>query len=292
MNSIYSIYEGLLRGMDDTLDVGEKEAEKVLIIDWLNKNNDYVKMFVDHVPDYNADSKLRLNDKNEMNLYDFKPVQPYLKKQMMDLPAPDYIKFNNVGSMSIIYPDKKVAFDLNFAKLPHINYCNELFIKCFDDTPVWVKLDDLKIDNIKILDIDIPSIRPSSWPKCSMQLVHMLSGGYIYSGSEYSETTIKRYNHDFDIELFKGLKTDTLVIPDVLFTRRSDLIGYRVDVEITKDDPEYDTLMKLFDMKVFNKLYASPACGRTDIFRQIKFKNGVFIISKLNTNIYKKFSSK
>ena len=292
MNTIYNIYEGLLRGMDDTLTSGESDAKKVLIADWLNKNKDYVKMFANRVSEYTTDSNLRINSNSELDIFDFKPVEPYLDDSVMPLPVPEYIKFNNVDTMSIIYPDRKSAFDLNFTKLPHINYCNELFIKCFRGSLVWVKLDDLKIDSIKILDIDIPSIRPSSWPKCSMQLVHLLSGGYIYSGNEYNEASIKGYRHDFDINLFKGLKTDSLVIPDVLFTRRRDLIGYRVDVEITKADPEYDTLMKLFDMKVFNKLYASPACGRTDIFRQIKFKNDKFIISKLNTNIYKKYSSK
>ena len=155
------INEGLLRGMDDTLEVGEKEVSKILITDWLNANKDYVKMF--RASETTSDSKLRINDKNELDIFDFKPIEPYFDDSIMPLPVPEYIKFNNVDTMSIIYPDRKAAFDLNLAKLPHINYCNELFIKCFGDTPVWIKLDDLKIDSIKILDIDIPSIRPSTW---------------------------------------------------------------------------------------------------------------------------------
>ena len=45
-------------------------------------------------------------------------------------------------------------------------------------------------------------------------------------------------------------------------------------------------------MKVFNKLYAYSVKGRTDIFRQIKFKKDRFVISKLNSNIYKKYYQK
>ena len=165
MNTIYNIYEGLLRGMDDTLSSGEHDAKNVLIADWLNKNKDYVKMFFNRVSELTADSKLRINNNGELDILDFKPVEPYLDDSIMSLPAPDYIKFNNVGTMSIIYPDRKAAVDLNFNNLPHINYCNELFVKGFVDSPVWVKLDDLKIDSIKILDIDMPSIRPSAWPK-------------------------------------------------------------------------------------------------------------------------------
>ena len=102
MNSIYSIYEGLLRGMEDTLTSGESDAKKVLIADWLNKNKDYVKMFLNRVSEYTVDSKLRINSNGELDIFDFKPVEQYLDDSVMPLPVPEYIKFNNVDTMSII----------------------------------------------------------------------------------------------------------------------------------------------------------------------------------------------
>ena len=283
---IYAIYEGLLRGMDDTLDAGETEASKILITDWLDANKDYVRINVRR-----DDEQICFNSKNELDVYDFQPLYPYFKKNMMDLPVPDYIRFNHVVNMSITYPNLSAADKFSFKDLPHINHCDEFFLNGFiKNTPVWVNLRDLKIDDIDVLCISMGSIRINNWPKGHVDMVHLFTGGYIYSDD--IEASIKRYNHDFGIDLFNGLNTDALVLPDIMFTRRMDLIGYRVDVEVTKDDPEYDTLKKLFDMKAFNKLYAYPVKGRTDIFRQIKFKKDRFVISKLNSDIYKKYYQK
>ena len=286
MKTIYNIYEGLLAGMDDTLDKGESIAINTLIANWLNSNYDYAKMFSSNI-ELDASSRMNVNSDNEIDLITFQPMQPYMQEQMMALPAPEYIKFNNVESMTIIYPDMSYKNKFKFEDIPHTNYCKELFIKGFVDGLIYADLGKLPIDHIKALSIDLASIRPKSWPNGKVEFVNLLTGGYLYG--EYTDEEIKRYNHDITIDDLKGLKTDSLAIPDIMFTRRNGLIGWRVDFEITQDDPEYEALKHLFDMKVCKNLYAYSARGRADMYRQIKFKKDKFIISRLNANLYKKY---
>lgn len=114
------IQEGILGDIDDTLNTADENTDRYLIASWLNENIDFVSMFANRVSSFTASSKMRINSKNEFDVYEFKPLNAYSSsnKQKLDLPVPEYIKFNSANTISITGHD---IDKLNMKLLPHFN---------------------------------------------------------------------------------------------------------------------------------------------------------------------------
>ena len=277
--------EGILDDIDDTLNAADENTERYLIANWLNENTDFVSMFANRVSDFTASSKMRINSKNELDVYEFRPINTYASstKTSFDLPVPDYIKFNSASTIDMV-ADSIDEVKLN--KMPHFNRCDTLFLRSWNVLcePTLAQLD---IDELYTLFIDFENIRPASWPKTKVNNTFM----YVNTIRDYSIDYVKSRYLDYDIEDFKGLNTNTLIIPDYFITNSAIKFGYNGnDIVIDDNNPyELEMLNKLFATKSFKALYVYDATSiRVEkCYRVKKHKNTYVISSKTGRNINK-----
>jgi len=269
------IQEGILSDIDDTLNTADENTDRYLIANWLNENTDFVSMFANRVSSFNASSKMRINNKNEIDLYEFKPLNAYSNsnKQKLDLPVPEYIKFNSVNTISMTGYD---VDKLNMKLLPHFNYCGFMFVRSWGDSVQTPDLASLDIDEIKTLYVDIENMHPSSWPKSKITNTFLHTS--IIRG--YSRTELVNYNLDYDIADLKGLYTNTLIIPDFLVTNNSIKFAYGHEIVINSNDAyEYESLNNIFATKTFKNLYVYDATRAIDDCYAVKKRGESYLIS-------------
>ena len=282
---IQYINEGILGDIDDTLNAADENTDRYLIANWLNENTDFVSMFANRVSDFTASSKMRINSKNELDVYEFRPINTYASstKTSLDLPVPDYIKFNSASTIDMV-ADSIDEVKLN--KMPHFNRCDTLFLRSWNVLcePTLAQLD---IDELYTLFIDFENIRPASWPKTKVNNTFM----YVNTIRDYSIDYVKSRYLDYDIEDFKGLNTNTLIIPDYFITNSAIKFGYNGnDIVIDDSNPyELEMLNKLFVTKSFKALYVYDATSIhvEKCYRVKKHKNTYVISSKTGRNINK-----
>ena len=282
---IQYINEGILGDIDDTLNTADENTDRYLIANWLNENTDFVSMFANRVSDFTASSKIRINSKNELDVYEFRPINTYASstKTSLDLPVPDYIKFNSASTISMV-ADSIDEVKLN--KMPHFNRCDMLFLRSWNVLcePTLAQLD---IDELYTLYIDFENVRPSSWPKTKVNNTFM----HVNTIRDYSIDYVKSRYLDYDIEDFKGLNTNTLIIPDYFITNSAIKFGYNGnDIVIDDSNPyELEMLNKLFATKSFKALYVYDATvtHAEKCYRVKKQKNTYVISSKTGRNINK-----
>ena len=282
---IQYINEGILGDIDDTLNAADENTDRYLIANWLNENTDFVSMFANRVSDFTASSKMRINSKNELDVYEFRPINTYASstKTSLDLPVPDYIKFNSASTISMV-ADSIDEVKLN--KMPHFNRCDMLFLRSWNVLcePTLAQLD---IDELYTLYIDFENVRPTSWPKTKVNNTFM----YVNTIRDYSIDYVKSRYLDYDIEDFKGLNTNTLIIPDYFITNSAIKFGYNGnDIVIDDNNPyELEMLNKLFATKSFKALYVYDATVThvEKCYRVKKQKNAYVISSKTGRNINK-----
>lgn len=269
------IQEGILSDIDDTLNTADENTDRYLIANWLNKNTDFVSMFANRVSSFNALSKMRINSKNELDLYEFRPLNAYSSsnKQKLDLPVPEYIKFNSVNTISMTGYD---VDKLNMKMLPHFNYCGFMFIRSWDDSVQTPDLASFDIDEIKTLYVDIENMHPVSWPKSK------ITNTFLHTSivRDYSVNVLRNYNLEYDITDLKGLHTNTLIIPDFLVTNNSIKFAYGNEIVINSNDVyEYESLNNIFATKTFKNLYVYDATRAIDDCYAVKKKGDSYIIS-------------
>lgn len=269
------IQEGILSDIDDTLNTADENTDRYLIANWLNENDDFVKMFANRVSSFTASSKMRINSNNELDLYEFRPLNAYSNsnKQKLDLPVPEYIKFNSVNTISITGHD---IDKLNMKLLPHFNYCGFMFIRSWDDTVQTPYLASFDIDEIKTLYVDIKNMHPSSWPKSK------ITNTFLHAANvhDYSADVLINYNLEYDIADLKGLHTNTLIIPDFFVTNSAIKFGYGKEIVINSNDKyEYESLNNIFATKTFKNLYVYDATRAIDDCYAVKKKGDSYIIS-------------
>ena len=93
--------------IDDILDDGDEYAQKNEIVDWLKDNFDFVIYGETHKENedlWRDPKSLKLNSKGEISVRDFRPYYSYAEKsnKFIDLPIPEYIKFDNVEMYSLV----------------------------------------------------------------------------------------------------------------------------------------------------------------------------------------------
>lgn len=271
------IQEGILGDIDDTLNTADENTDRYLIANWLNENTDFVSMFANRVSAFTASSKMRINSKNEIDLYEFRPLIVYSNsnKKKLDLPVPEYIKFNSVNTISMTGYD---VDKLNMKLLPHFNYCGFMFVRSWGDSVQTPDLVSLDIDEIKTLYVDIENMHPASWPKS--KITNTLLSTLIVNG--YSANELKNYNLYYDIADLKGLYTNALIIPDFFITNNSIKFGYGKEIVINDNDAyayEYESLNNIFATKTFKNLYVYDATRAIDDCYAVKKKGDSYIIS-------------
>lgn len=281
---IQYINEGILGDIDDTLNAADENTERYLIANWLNENTDFVSMFANRVSGFTASSKMRINSKNEIDAYEFRPMNSYAEKgkKLLDLPVPDYIKFNSVNSFSIVSGSiDAVKMD----KIPHINQCDTLFLRSWT-VQCKPNLAQLDIDELYTLYIDFENVRPASWPKTKVNNTFMS----VNAIRDYSIDYVKSRYLDYDIEDFKGLNTNTLIIPDYFITNSAIKFGYNGnDIVIDDSNPyELEMLNKLFATKSFKALYVYDATvTHVEKCYRVKKQKNAYVISKLGRVVNK-----
>lgn len=281
---IQYINEGILGDIDDTLNAADENTERCLIANWLNENLDFVVMFANRVSDFTASSKMRINSKNELDVYEFRPINTYASstKTSLDLPVPDYIKFNSASTISMV-ADSIDEVKLN--KMPHFNRCDMLFLRSWNVLcePTLAQLD---IDELYTLYIDFENVRPASWPKTKVNNTFMS----VNAIRDYSIDYVKSRYLDYDIEDFKGLNTNTLIIPDYFITNSAIKFGYNGnDIVIDDSNPyELEMLNKLFATKSFKALYVYDATvTHVEKCYRVKKQKNAYVISKLGRVVNK-----
>lgn len=281
---IQYINEGILGDIDDTLNTADENTERYLIANWLNENIDFVVMFANRVSNFTASSKMRINSKNELDVYEFRPINTYASssKTSLDLPVPDYIKFNSASTISMV-ADSIDEVKLN--KVPHFNKCDMLFLRSWNVLcePTLAQLD---IDELYTLYIDFENIRPASWPKTKVNNTFMS----VNAIRDYSIDYVKSRYLDYDIEDFKGLDTNTLIIPDYFITNSAIKFGYNGnDIVIDDNNPyELEMLNKLFATKSFKALYVYDATvTHVEKCYRVKKQKNAYVISKLGRVVNK-----
>ena len=89
----------------------------------------------------------------------------------------------------------------------------------------------------------------------------------------------------------KGLRTNTLIIPDFLVTNNAIKFAYGNEIIINSNDAyEYESLNNIFATKTFKNLYVYDATRAIDDCHAVKKKGDSYIISSrcrvVNNMIY------
>lgn len=296
MKTLYNyILEGsLLDGIDDILADGDDLAVKFEIGKWLKDNIEFVRADGYSLVQ-NGDkidiSKLNFNSKNELSLSRFDPICFYGEKKYMELPIPEVVKFDKIDTMS--YYGHKNGFNNigNFKDLPHINKVTELFLRCWDIDGWKPKLSDIKsIDEISIVTIDFEGVKNIGWPKSKIGCVDL----FVTQCSNYNEEMRRTRGAVYDINNFKTLSCNELIIPDFFVTDSSTLFRFfSRDMVINKDlNPvEWNKLNDIYNTKSFKKLfiYCANLSNHTRKYHNVKKSGDDFIITSRNSNVKNKY---
>lgn len=271
----YILEASILSDINDTLNTSDENTDRYLIANWLNENTDFVSMFANRVSSFNASSKMRINSKNELDVYEFRPLNAYSSsnKQKLDLPVPEYIKFNSVNTISMTGYD---VDKLNMKQMPHFNYCGFMFVRSWGDSVQTPDLAPLDIDEMKTLYVDIENMHPVSWPKSK------ITNTFLHTGivHDYNADVLRNYDIEYDIAYLKGLHTNTLIIPDFLVTNNAIKFAYGNEIVINSNDAyEYGSLNNIFATKTFKNLYVYDATRAIDDCYAVKKKGDSYIIS-------------
>ena len=269
------ISEGLLRGMDDTLDAGKNAVESILIEEWLKDSKEFVGLWIKN----DNDISKRISSDNKIDASSFNPWYAYADKEL-ELPAPDYIKFGKVGSMSMT-----MNKNVNFADLPHIDKCGELLLKPFAD---GLKLDlyELPIDEVHVFEWVYDSSNIVRYPKNTDINTFVM----LQSREPYTSYGSQRFMIGFD--KLKGLKCNSLAIPDIMFAEKYSDFNTGTNSLIKKGSFDFDSqlgqmLLKLYGDKSiqFKNLYVYSVCVSDYKFYKIKKEKNHFSIAKRATTL-------
>lgn len=267
------ISEGLLRGMDDTIDAGESEAESILIEDWIKDSKEFVSLWIKNVNDISK----RISSDNKIDARSFNPWYAYADKEL-ELPAPDYIKFGKVESMSMT-----MNKNVNFADLPHIDKVDELLFKPFVNGLTF-DLSGLPIDKIKLFEWVYDRNNISKFPKKSD------IDAFVMWTSAIPSIMFGHPQYMIGFDKLKGLKCNKLAIPDIIFAEKYSDFNTGTNSLIKKGSFDFESqpgqmLLKLFDDKSiqFNKLYVYSTCANNYKFYELKKTKDCFVISKRAT---------
>lgn len=299
MKSLYNhlLEASILGDIDSTLSDSDELVQKKEIVDWLKDNFDFVvygETNKDNKDLWKDPKSLKLNNKGEISVRDFRPYYySYAKKpnKFLDLPVPEYIKFDNVETYSIV-GDSNDLLKIDMNNLPHVNSCNSVLLRNWN-TRNAITADILKmnIDNIAKMTIDIGGIQAIKWPKTKIQCTYLFSPAVV----NYNEDYLKNAGYNFNINNIKGLKTNELLIPDYLITENNALLNVRSKNEllITKEHypHEWQNLNTIFETKTFDKLYVykTTMSNGGDISKQIVKKNENFIIKGRSSHVLNKY---
>lgn len=267
------IYEGLLRGQEETINMGETDVERIMIEDWLDEALSLMYVTVD-------DRTTCISSNNKINACSFNPWYAYAEKELQ-LPAPDYIKFGKVNSVSMTM-NKNVDFE----KLPHVDTCIELFLKPFADN-LKLDLSKLPIDKVKRFQWVYDSNDIIKYPKNTAIDTFIM---WHYS-EPYTSFGSKRFMIGFD--KLKGLKCNNLAIPDIIFTKNYTDFNAGTNSLIKKGSFDFDSqpgkeLLKLYDDNAiqFKNLYVFTVCGVNCKFYKIMKEKNCFSVAKRSTNLF------
>lgn len=266
------ISEGLLKGQEETLSSGATDVERIMIEDWLDETLSLMYVTVE-------DRTACISRDNKINAHSFNPWYAYADKEL-ELPAPDYIKFGKVESVSMT-----MNKNVNFADLPHIVNVNELLLKPFADN-LDFDLSKLPIDKVKVFEWVYDSSTISKFPK-KTEIDTFIMWSYR---EPYTSFGSKRFMIGFD--KIKGLKCNKLAIPDIIFTENYSDFNTGYNSLIKKGSFSFDSqpgqmLLKLYDDNSiqFKELYVYSICvGDYKFYKLTKGKDS-FTIAKRGTNL-------
>lgn len=265
------ISEGLLRGMDDTLASGERDADYLRIKEWL----EYAisKGFV------TADLDNCIDKDNKINALHFSPWYAYTDCKL-SLPTPDYIRFGSVGDISMTMNDL-----IDFAMLPHVDECGELMLNPFADD-LKFDLSKLPIDKVKCFLWRYDSSTIIKYPKNTAIDTFIM---WQYR-EPYTSFGSKRFMIGFD--KLKGIKCNTLAIPDIIFAENYYDFNTGYNSLIKKGSFDFDSqpgkeLLKLYDDNAiqFKNLYVYSVSVSDYKFYKIKKEKNHFGIAKRGTSL-------
>lgn len=293
----YLIEGSLLDEIDDTLTTGDEYIQKKEIVEWLKDNFDFVVHGDTHKDNedlWKDPKSLMLNSKGEISVRDFRPYYSYAEKpnKFLDLPVPEYIKFDNVKMYSLV-GKKSDLLKIDMNKLPHINSCNSVLLRNWEthNGIMYADLSKLNIDNIEGLTVDIQCAHPNKWPETKISITYL----YAYMVINYKEDNLESLGYNYNLHDLKGLKTNELVIPDFLITENNILIGSRSkkDILINKDENphEWQNLNIVFETKSFNKLYlyATTRGNGGDTSYAVKKIGNDFVIKGRGSHVFNKY---
>ena len=299
MKTLYNyILEGsLLDDIDDILADGDEIAEKKEIVDWLKDNFDFVVYAGTHKENedlWRDPKSLKLNSKGEISVRDFRPYYSYAEKsnKFIDLPIPEYIKFDNVEMYSLV-GKKSDLLKIDMNNLPHINSCKSVLIRNWETSAstMYPDLSKLNIDNIEGLTVDIQHAHPNKWPNTKMSITYLFSNTVV----NYDEEHLNYWGYNYNLHDLKGLKTNELVIPDYLITKNNVLIGSRSkkDLLINKDENPYEwnNINAVFETKSFDKLYIYKTTigNGGDTSYAVKKIGNDFVIKGRGSHVFNKY---
>lgn len=302
MKTLYNyIIEGsLLDNIDDILADGDEYAQKKEIFDWLKENNDFACVFSNWQQNENLlkDPKLlNVNSKGQIDLSIFKPFNahiPSVKNKYIDLPIPEYIKINNVDAFDIV-GDKLDLTKIDFNKLPKIEKCNTMFLRCWDGRHnKWLPaLSKLNIGEIGLITVDIQGIHPQEWPKNKINCLH-LYGDII---TNYDEDFLEEMGYNYNLHNLKGLKTNNLIVPDCFITENVAFMplqnAIKRDTIIDKENFPYEwqNLNVIFESNSFDKLYCYSCSSHSTSrkYKEIKKTGDSYIIKGRATRVLDKY---
>lgn len=266
------ISEGLLKGQEETLNVGAADVERIMIDDWLDETLSLMYVTVD-------DRTSCISRDNKINARSFNPWYAYANKEL-ELPVPDYIKFGKVDSISMT-----MQKDVNFEDLPHIDKCNELLLKPFADN-LDFDLSKLPIDKVKVFEWVYDSSAISKFPKKTEIDTFMM---WTYS---VPDTMFGDPQYMIGFDKLKGLNCNKLAIPDIIFAEKySDFnTGYNSMIRIgavSFESQPGQMLLKLYDDNAiqFKNLYVYSVSVSDYKFYKIKKEKNHFGIAKRGTSL-------
>jgi hypothetical protein len=266
------INEGLLKGMDKTLASGESDVAYIKIKEWLEKYTASMHVTV------NGSIDGCINSDNTLNLFSFNPWYAYSNE--MEFPVPDYIDIKECDNISMTMQE-----NVNFADLPHIGNVNELLLKPFADD-LKFDLSKLPIDRIKVFEWVYDSSTIIKYPK-NTDIDTFIMWQYR---EPYTSFGSKRFMIGFD--KLKGLKCNSLAIPDIIFAENYYDFNIGSNSLIKKGSFDFDSqpgkeLLKLYDDNTiqFKNLYVYSVCTSDYKFYKIKKEKNCFSVAKRGTTL-------
>ena len=267
------ICEGLLKGMDDTLATGESDADYLRIREWLEYTTRKGFVFTDLDNCIDKDNKIIA--------YNFNPWSAYADCKL-SLPAPDYIRFGSVNNISMTIQE-----NVDFAILPHVDECDCLLLNSFVDN-LKFDLSKLPIDRVKCFQWVYDSSDIIKYPKNTTIDTFIM----WHYNEPYTAFGSKRFMIGFD--KLKGLKCNSLAIPDIIFTKNYSDFNTGTNSLIKKGLFDFDSqpgkeLLKLYNDNTiqFKNLYVFTVCGVNHKFYKIKKEKNCFSVENHGISLLK-----